>query len=71
MLNILNLWRIRNISLKGKIIILKTLAPSKIAYLTLITSISKQSIEKIQKIQKAFIENNLTPKIKHETLCTL
>ena len=65
MLNILNLWRIRNISLKGKIIILKTLVPSKIAYLTLITSISKQSIEKIQ---KAFIENNLTPKIKHETV---
>ena len=23
----------------------------------------------IQKIQKAFIWNNLTPKIKHETLC--
>ena len=64
MLNILNLWRIRNISLKGKIIILKTV-PSKIAYLTLITSISKQSIEKIQ---KAFVENNLTPKIKHETV---
>ena len=38
-------------------------------YLTLITSFSEQLIEEIQKIQKAFIWNNLTPKIKDETLC--
>ena len=41
---------------------------SKIVYPTLITSVSKQLIEEIQRIQKAFIWNNLTPKIKHETL---
>ena len=69
MQNVLNLWRMRNITLQGKIIIFKTLALSKIVYLTLITSFSKQLIEEIQKIQKAFIWNNLTPKIKHETLC--
>ena len=46
------------------IIIFKTLALSKIVYLTLITSFSKQLIEEIQRIQKAFIWNNLTPKIK-------
>ena len=69
MLNFLNLWRMRNISLEGKIIIFKTLALSKTVYLTLITSFSKQLIEEIQRIQKAFIWNNLTPKIKHETLC--
>ena len=71
MQNILNLWKMRNISLKGKIIILKTSAPSKIVYLTLIISFSEQLIEEIQKIQKVFIWSNLTPKIKHETLCTL
>ena len=64
MQNVLNLWRMRNITLEGKIIIFKTLALSKIVYLTLITSFSKQLIEEIQRIQKAFIWNNLTPKIK-------
>ena len=69
MQNVLNLWRMRNINLGRKIIIFKTLALSKIVYLTLITSFSKQLIEEIQRIQKAFFWNNLTPKIKHETLC--
>ena len=45
MLNFLNLWRMRNISLEGKIIIFKILALSKTVYLTLITSFSKQLIE--------------------------
>ena len=70
MQNFLNLWRIRNITLEGKIIIFKPLVLSKIAYLTLTTSISKQFIEEIQKkLQKSFIWNNLTRKIKHETQC--
>ena len=53
----------RNITLEGKIIIFKTLALSKIVFLTLITSFSKQINEEIKKIQKAFTWNNLTPKI--------
>ena len=69
MQNVLNLWRMRNITLEGKIIIFKTLALSKIVYLTLITSFSKVLIEEIQRIQKAFICNKLNPKIKLETLC--
>ena len=60
MQNFLNLWRMINITLEEKRNIFKTLAPSKIEYLTLITSFSKQLIEEIQKIQKAFIWNNLT-----------
>ena len=69
MQNVLNLWRMRNMTLEGKIIISKTLALAKIVYLTLIPSFSKQVIEEIQKIEKAIIWNNLTPKIKHENLC--
>ena len=68
MQNVLNLWRMRNIALEGKMITFKT-ALFKIVYLTLINSFSKQLIEEIQRIQKAFIWNNLTSKIKHETLC--
>ena len=59
----------RNITLEGKITIFKTLALSKIVCLMLMTSFSKQLIEKMQRIQNAFICNNLTPKIKHQTLC--
>ena len=59
----------KNTTLEGKIIIFKTLSLSKIVYLTLIISFSKQLIEEIQRIKKAFTWNNLTPKIKHETLC--
>ena len=56
MQNVLNFWRMRNITLEGKIIIIKTLAVSKIVYLILITSFSKQLIAEIQNIQKAFLE---------------
>ena len=59
----------RNITQEVKILIFKTLALSKIVYLILITSFSKQLIEETQRIQKAFIWNNLTPKIKDEILC--
>ena len=74
MQNVLNLWRMRNIKLEGKIIIFKTLILSKIVYLTLINSFSKQLIEEMQKkqkkkTQKSFIWNNLTLKINHKTLC--
>ena len=66
MQNILNLWR--NFTQEGKVKIFKTLALSETVYLTLITSFSKQLIEEMQKIQKAFICDNLTSKIKYETL---
>ena len=49
--------------------IFKTLALTKIVYLLLTTSFSELLLEEIQRIQKGFIWNNLTPKIKHETLC--
>ena len=68
MQNVLNLWRMKNITLEGKIIIFKT-ALSKIVFLTLITSFSKLLFEEMQIIQNAFMWNNLTPKIKHKTLC--
>ena len=48
--------------------IFKTLTLSKVVYVTLITSFSKQIIEEIQRILNVFIWNNLTPKIKHEFL---
>ena len=69
MQNVLNSWRMRNITVDWKIIIFKTLALSKIVHLILITLFSKQLIDEMQKILKDFLWNNQNPKIKHESLC--
>ena len=50
----------RNITLEGGIIFW-TLALTKIVYLTLTISFSKQVIEETEQIQKAFIWNYFTP----------
>ena len=38
---ILKLWRMRNLSIEGKIVVFKTLAISKLVYLALLTVIQK------------------------------
>ena len=58
MQNVLNSWRMRNITVDWKIIIFKTLRLSKIVHLKLITLFSKQLIDEMQKILKDFIWNN-------------
>ena len=47
MQNLLNLCRMRNITLEGEITIFKTLVLFKIVYLALITSFSNQLIEEM------------------------
>ena len=56
------------LSLEGSIIIFKTLAISKIAYLTFLTGIPNSLIEELQ-IQKTFIWYSSRPRISHKTLC--
>ena len=56
-------------SLEGKIIILKSLALSKIVYLALLTIVPKSIIEELNEIQKKFLRSNKKCKIKHGTLC--
>ena len=58
---VLKLWRMRNISIEGKIVVFKTLALSKLVYLVLLTVIPNHTTEEAAKIQKP-------PKLKHETL---
>ena len=53
--NVLNMWRMRNLSLLGKISIFKTLAFSKIIHLTLVTSVPSSTIDLLNKIQKDFL----------------
>ena len=51
---VLKLWRMRQLSLEGKIIVFKSLAISKIAYLSLLTDVPNKIIEELIKIQKNF-----------------
>ena len=66
---VLNLWRMRNLTLEGRIVVFKTLAISKIVFLALLTKIPHQVVKELEKIQKSFLWKDSTPKIRHETTC--
>ena len=55
---ILQLWRMRNLSIESKIVVFKTLAISKLVCLALLTV-----TEKVAKIQKSFIWYDSSPKL--------
>ena len=62
------MWKMRNVTLQGKIVVFKTIAILKIVFQSFTTTVPKH-ISELEKIQKAFLWKNSTPKIKHETLC--
>ena len=64
---VLNLWRIRNLRLEGRMAVFKMLAKSKIVLLTLLTKIAYKVAKKLEKTQKFFLSKISTPRIKHET----
>ena len=60
----------RNLTIKGKTVILKTLAISKIVHLAaLVTNVPTKIISELNKIQKELIWSCSNPKIKHTNLC--
>ena len=66
---VLNMWRMKNLSLLVKIGIFKTLAFSKIIYLTLVVFVACSTINLLNKIRKDTLWYKKNAKIKHETLC--
>ena len=64
----LAMWRWRNLTLGGRIAIFKTLALSKITYISLLSSTPSFIIEKIIELQNDFLWDSKRPKIKHNTL---
>ena len=66
--NVLKLWRARNLSLEGKIIVFKSVALSKITHLSLVKTIPPSIIDQLNKTQKNFIWNGLNPKITNSTI---
>ena len=66
--HILKIWKMRNLTLGGKIVIFKTLVISKIVFQSLVTPVPRHIVNGLEKIQKAFLWKNSSTKIKHETL---
>ena len=69
MQRVLKIWKMRRLTLEGKIVIFKTIAISKIVFQAFITTVPKHILNELKKIQNAFLGNDSSPKIKHENLC--
>ena len=67
--NVIKLWRMRHLSLEGKITFFKSLAISKIVHLASLTIVPKNIIEELNEMQKKFLWSNKKCIIKHGTLC--
>ena len=61
---VLKIWIMRNLTEKGKIVIFKIIAISKIVSQSFITTVAKHIIDKLKKIHKAFLWKNSTLKKK-------
>ena len=67
--NILKLWRLRQLTLEGRITVFTSIGVSKVIHLLLITKLHNNTIDLLYKIQKNFIWQGKKTKIKHSTLC--
>ena len=67
MQRVVKIWKMRRLKVKGKIVIFKKIAISKVVFQVILP----QNILSmhLKKIQKTFFWNNSSPKIKHKTLC--
>ena len=67
--NILKLRHMRQLTLEGRITVLKYLAISNVMHLLLITKLLDNTVDLLHKIQKNFNWQGEKAKIKHSTLC--
>ena len=65
---IIKTWKIRNLTLEGKVIIFRSLIASKPVYITSLVHTPKRVVEAMQTINKEFIWDNKKPKFKHSTM---
>ena len=65
---IVKVWKMRNLTLLGKVTILKTLIFSKIVFLSFLTSVPTIIIEHLEEMQKDFLWDGKRAKISHKTL---
>ena len=67
--NILKLWKLRNLTIEGRIIAFKSLAISKLIHLAFVTKIPTSTINLLTKMLMEFIWKGENPKIKISVLC--
>ncbi len=65
---ILNIWKQRNLSIKGKITIINSLALSPLIYISSVTHTPQKAIKEINNLIQNFLWNNSTTKISQTTL---
>ena len=65
---VLAIWRWRNLSLSGKIMVFKSLVFSKIIFISYLNKVPSSMIAITEEIQKDFIWEGKLPKIKHTAL---
>ena len=58
----------QRLALAGRILIFKSLALSKLLYVSTMKCLPKQMLDRLNTLQKSFIWSNRKPKIKHSTL---
>ena len=56
---VLNIWKMRNLTLEGKVAILKIIAISKVVFQSFIATVPKHIINELEKIQKVFCGKTL------------
>ena len=66
--NILKLWCMRQLTLEGRITVLKSLTVSKVIHLLPVTKLHNNTIDLLHKIQKNFLWQEKKGKLKHSTL---
>ena len=66
--NILNIWTSRNLSWKGKVVIIKTLVIPQISHLLALCYCPENILKKIDKVLFNFLWNKKPAKIKRETI---
>ena len=64
----LNCWRYRDLTIAGRIQIFKTLAISKVVYISTMKNLPRQFIEALNEVQQDFVWNKSRSKIKHSSL---
>ena len=60
---LLNIWRQRNLTLEGKVVIFKTNAISKIVHVSFLSVVPKEIIEKLEKNSLIFYGEGKRPKL--------
>ena len=68
MKTVLNIWRPRYLTLRGKIQVFKSLVASKPVYFASMKSVPSYVVDSMQALHKDFIWNDKKTKIKHTTL---